>query len=218
MPRIKISHRNKIYSSKKAFERYARDLIYEKIGICESVKNTEYYDELIELLKRHHEFEDKSKNMIDLTIRKNSVGNGLEIHFVDKYNNYTDISWRTAIKGKARSVQQNFTNALRETIFNQIMDFKKNNINVCELCHSSEEVEYHADHKIHFEKLVFDFLDKNKLPVPKTFGDTTDGRNRTIFLKQDEQFKLSWENYHKDNAVLRILCKDCNLSRENYSN
>lgn len=218
MPRVKILHGNKIYNSKKEFERYARELIYKKIGICDSVKGTDYYEELIELLKRHHEFEDKSKNMNDLIIQKNSVGNGLEIHFVDEYNNFTDISWRTAIKGKARSIQQNFTNALRETIFNQIMEFKKNNVNVCELCNSSKEVEYHVDHKIHFQKLVVEFLDKNKLPVPKTFGNTNDGRNRTVFLKQDEEFKASWENYHKDNAVLRILCKDCNLSRKNYSN
>jgi hypothetical protein len=58
---IQINHRGVIYKSKKDFKEYADKLIYKNIGVCENIKDNSYYQELLDLLKRHPEYKKKLK-------------------------------------------------------------------------------------------------------------------------------------------------------------
>lgn len=54
---------------------------------------------------------------------------------------------------------------------------------------------------------------KDRKDIPKDFENTES--NSKCFKESDKKFKEEWENYHKKNATLRILCNKCNNMKEN---
>ena len=46
----------------------------------------------------------------------------------------------------------------------------------------------------------------------------TDGSGRRCFKPIDSIFEKEWQEFHKDNAQLRILCQKCNLTRSKFKN
>lgn len=35
-----------------------------------------------------------------------------------------------------------------------------------------------------------------------------------MFKKEDNNFKQSFQNYHRENAILRLLCKECHKKKQ----
>jgi hypothetical protein len=219
---MKVSHRNKDYSTKKDFEEYVKCLIYNRIGICNSVlsKNIVLFNELDELMQRHPDYNEKTKTMKDMKIIKNKMNKkALEIRVIKSDGTEEDISWRIATDGKRKSNGQDLSAALRASIRFQVWEFKqKNNNNVCEICQLITD-DIHADHIIQFDKLMIDFLKickKNSIKIPEKFSQLNDGSNQTCFLTKDVSFESNWYDYHLEHAKLRILCSQCNLRRPKY--
>jgi hypothetical protein len=63
---------------------------------------------------------------------------------------------------------------------------------------------------------VIDFLRECPLEVPTEFSSATDGTYRTVFAYKNKEFADAWVKYHAEHAILRVLCKTCNLKRPNY--
>jgi len=156
--------------------------------------------------------------MKSIDIVENYFKNGLEIYIITKDGERIDISWRVAVNGK---IKNELKSSMRYVIDEQIKDFKNNNNKYCILCETKEfknELnEFHVDHQIHFEELVQNFLKyckENEIEIPSTFIDSTDGSNRKDLLECE--FRRKWIKYHKDNAILRYLCKYHNLTRKKF--
>jgi len=213
---IQINHRGVIYKSKKDFKEYADKLIYKNIGVCENIKDNSYYQELLDLLKRHPDYKTKTKNMMNLAIRINKLNKSSLAVWIIKLNNPDeDISWaKNCINSKNNSKQFELNGALRSSVQEQIMSFKNNTLHKCVKCNINAD---HVDHINHFESLTNMFFKKyeNNL-IPSDFDDMTDGSGRRCFKPIDIIFEKEWQEFHKCNAKLRILCQKCNLTRPKF--
>jgi len=62
----------------------------------------------------------------------------------------------------------------------------------------------------------FNEINKNIIP-PNSFEKTNDGTNRIKFKECDKEYENLFKKYHMENAILRPLCKNCNLTRSKHS-
>jgi hypothetical protein len=158
------------FKTQKALKEYFRGVI-DTIGLCENIKNEypKYYMDLLELFKRHPEYDIKCKDMINIKIRKNPRYHQLELYVEKDNGSCIDISYNVCISGKGSN---NLKKAMRNCIESQIEDFKLNNTGNCHLCNSNIkiEVDHHSD-LTPFEKLYCDFMDIYKLNIPNEFDD-----------------------------------------------
>jgi len=100
---------------------------------------------------------------------------------------------------------------MRNSIYPQIEEFKNNSIMECVLCYNTKNI--HIDHyEPQFIDLKTEFLSIWKGPLPNIF-EANDSHSK-IFNNIDNEFEKSWIEFHKTNAILRVLCKKCNLSRK----
>ena len=206
------------FKSQKSAETFIRNLINE-IGICSSVKNKDIakYSILYDLCLRHPD-SNKLKNIYDFMICKNKLNaSAYELNIINLDGSITDISWRVCITGKSKPYKTDLHSAFRICVDNQIKDFRKDNMLICALCNNSN-TEYHIDHVIHFQKIVEDFLQNYKGKLPEIFDITNDSTNRCCFKIEDIGLSNQFQDYHKQNAELRVLCKECNLRRSKYKN
>ena len=201
------------FKTQKALKLYFRGVI-DTIGLCESIKKEypNYYIDFLELFKRHPEYNEKCNNMIDIKIRRNVKYHQLELYIEKNNGDCIDISYNVCITGKGSN---NFKKAMRNCIESQILEFKLKNKGNCELCNSNIKIEIdHHSILTPFEKLCIDFMNINKLEIPNEFDDSDS--NSPYFKEKDKEFSNNWFNYHKNNVILRLLCKKCNTSQKKY--
>jgi hypothetical protein len=197
-------------------KKHFREII-DRIGVCNSVK-TEHPQEFLdfcEVFERHSDYPDKFIGFVDIKIDYNPEFKSQLVVYILKDNGLTeDVSvMNNCITGKRKD---NFKIAMRVSIQPQIDEYKKNNyIMACELCgeHDRIEIDHHSE-KSPFAKLYIDFMEMNTLPIPTSFNDTKSHMKR--FNKLDYKFEEKWIQYHKENAILRMLCRTCNNSQPKY--
>jgi len=217
MVRKPIEFLGKIYKTQGEFEAFVKNTIYKDIGICSDIKNIypSHYITLLEILKRHPNFISKTKNMSNVKIMKDTLNaTALKIMIVNNDASEVDISWKCAITGKIKGDKYNLMSAMRSSIDDQIYQFKMSNEGPCVLCGNTDKL--HVDHIIHFDEIAYNFInimEDEKINIPNNFGDTNDITHRRCFLEIDSVFKNKWVDYHYKNALLRILCQKCNLTR-----
>ena len=103
---------------------------------------------------------------------------------------------------------------MRSSVDEQIFQFRKKSNGKCVLCNNTNKL--HVDHIIHFDELIFKFINimKSKnIEIPNNFGETDDNTHRKCFLEANYDFKNCWINYHYENASLQMLCQNCNLTK-----
>lgn len=219
MPRKPVMFLDKEYKTQGEFEQYVKKIIYEDIGICYDIKNIypDEYSLLIKILERHPCYEIKSSNICNLKIQENQYKNGYEIIIIKKDGSLVDISWKVAITGKHKSKKGELMSAMRVSVEDQIEDFRRNcDIYCCELCGNNErlDVDHNDEKKSAFDELAYNFVnDNNDIKIPDNFGELNDGTNRRGFLEKNNVFKDKWVEYHRQYAILRMLCHKCNISR-----
>lgn len=220
MSRAPITCGNITFKTQKSFKEYINN-IKENIGECDSIKNDypEEYEFLTEAMKRHPEYVEKTKYMIDLKLNQNMKNTGMEFNIInskDAHEKITSISFLTIVSGKATNNETEFSTALRHVVKSQIDSFRNEKREFgklkCELCASNKDI--HIDHNNNyytFKSLMDNFIKEFNIPIPNMFDKDTDGSNVTILTKEDEWIGADFYNYHEKNAVLRILCRKCNL-------
>lgn len=214
---------NKEYSSQKEFEKFIKEIIYEKIKICNDIKNKypEEYKILVEFLKRHPTYDLKTKNMCNLKISSNKLNKkALEILILNNDKTEIDISWNQAIKGGHKTHKSELVSAMRSSIELQIINFKNNNEKICSKCGSDDKI--HIDHYNpqfnELTKMFIDYIKEKNIKIPTKFDDMIDKTNRRCFKVDDKIFEKKWKKYHKKKAELRVLCSNCNLTRSKTKN
>lgn len=181
-------------------------------GLCDSLKSERPndFEELITLFSEHpNAIEKRVNDLIDIKIVRNPNNYYYEFNIILSDFTINSISYIQCID-KTQSTNYDLNQAFRTSIRSQTFDFFNQSTKVCVLCGSKNQCQ--VDHIILFRYLTKDFLtNKDLLTIPKTF-DKNDS-HQLIFQEKDKQFSDDWFDYHKNNAVLRILCKKCNLSR-----
>ena len=167
----------------------------ERIGYCESFNETDK-QLFLEIIKGHP---DKQEGIEDFKIRPEYKSYAL---FVVRNGIEESISWCCCATGRGKTNNEMLNMALRNAIDYQIKDFREHN-NKCK-CGNQNHLE--VDHIIMFKYLVKSFNENRTIPT-----NFKDEGNR--YIVDDEEYNNEWIKYHKDNATLQILCKDCHSVR-----
>jgi hypothetical protein len=197
--------------TQKQLKKCVREKI-DEIGVCHSIK--EYYpeewNEFMYLFERHSDYPEKFNGLKDIKIRYNPVWKTqLEVIIIKNNGEEDDVSvLNNCISGKPKD---NLAIAMRNSVYPQIKNFKDNSILKCVLCSDTKCI--HIDHHDpQFIDLKTEFLSIWERPIPSTF-EQNDSHSK-IFANTDNKFEKSWIEFHRTNAILRVLCKKCNLSRK----
>jgi hypothetical protein len=207
-----IEVNNILFKTQKELTEYVQKLI-RKIGITNDVSDVFLY----ELIKRHAYYTEKTKNMKSIGIELCPNPDFLRLYILNIDNTQTEISFIKCIANKqiteSKYNKQLFFKALRHSIDSQIQAYKLFNFPaMCELCNDEAE---HADHINHFEGIGNDFIKQFSIIIPTDYIKIPITFN-IKFCEEDNDIKLLFQEYHKQVAKLRPLCKHCNLTRTKY--
>lgn len=229
---IKIG--NKEFKFKKDALNYYKEILNSyDFG---EILSDEHYNDIIDLLNyditytdNHPDFEDKETDTDendDYIIENVRIG---KVQFNTKCfellykNGETDyISYRLRITKPKENLYDDFRQAARNAIHNDIRSVKqeyfdnysKKGIVPCqETGVKSNWSELVVDHRQPntFSVIVDRFIELNKIDLKKV-EYITDENN--FYLFKDKELSENFKNYHKEKAVLRIVRKECNSSRE----
>lgn len=145
---------------------------------------------LIELLKRHPNWEEKNGcGICQLIITKDHNGS-YHMTLVRHDDTRDTISWKSACTGRGMSPRQEKLWAYRKEIEDQIAAFRSKTSSIvnCAHCGGFFSEAPHVDHTPPFSKLVSDFETINEEIV-------------------------AFSEYHAKNATLKLLCRPCNMEK-----
>lgn len=201
------------YSSKAKLEQFTRKLLND-IAPAKVVPNSYEFNFLCQLLDRHPNKDEKIGVGINyFLVTKWFAGVALELHRID--GSMVDVSWVTCCKGVGKSNKENLISAMRRAIRGQVLTYKALCESKCELCGTTKG-SMHVDHVVMFKDLVGLFLAQmlsQGIEPPILFDDDPEFFCAK-FRKEDFDFMLAWQVFHKNHASLRILCANCNLGRK----
>ena len=180
-----------------------------------------YKDDLLTLLKRHTEAEDK----IGCGVSYFYVGKaayGTKCFFVKRVDGTTtDFSYITATKAKSKTVNQSFIDACRLISTEQTRKFKMDAFNsgpvFCEITNKPLTLETcHVDHEYPntFENIVRAFMSQIDWSE-EDISKPNDNQFLTTIVNEELAKKFRW--YHEKCANLRLLYGPVNMSIGNRS-
>ncbi|MBD2450931.1 DCL family protein [Nostoc sp. FACHB-152] len=126
-----------------------------------------------------------------------------------------DFSYQKCKYNLDRLIVKRRESAYREAVVNQTWEYRfvqTNSKQVCEICGASQGLQVDHDQPL-FSTLINDF-EKNRTDIPKEFEDATGTYLSKRFCEKDSEYQKSWQQYHQQHAVLRLLCKKHNLTRK----
>jgi hypothetical protein len=158
-----------------------------KRNVFQILSSGEDFNFLMELFKRHPEYSEK----VGGGVKHLKITPNLESFHIDLFrldNTITDISWNTAIRGRGRTEYGDKMRELRESIDDQIKDFRKSQgiLSHCPKCNEQLLKAPHVDHTPSFSSIVGMFH----------LSDETD-----------------FPSFHKRIAKLQFLCAVCNFKK-----
>ncbi len=210
------------FNTKKIFEVYVRNQIYNVIGFGYYESGSTNYSFLYKLFQRHPFFDFLVKKYICIKgfqLEENLINrNAIHMSFVAESGDYVPISWKKCITPIVKSVadrnKERLIESMREAISPDTMAFKRGATQSCKFCGSTSNL--HTDHSdVSFKKISTDFLlvcVSSAISVPQIFEcDLATCMPR--FRVEDAEFSRSWYEYHRSIAVYQILCQTCNLKK-----
>lgn len=213
---------NKTFITKKVFEVYVRNELYNVIGFGYYKTGTDNYSFLYKLFQRHPFFEFLVKKYVSIKgflLEENLVNrNAIHMSFVAESNEYIPISWNKCITPIIKSVadknKERLIESMREAISPDTLSFRRNAIQSCKFCGSTSNL--HTDHSdVSFKKISTDFLlvcVSSGVSIPQIF-ECDLGTCMPHFRIEDAEFSRSWYEYHRSIAVYQILCQACNSKK-----
>jgi hypothetical protein len=221
MKRNPILVADKSFRTQTECEEYTRQLLSE-IGVTDSVKqtNVNHFEYLLSLCKRHPNSEKKLCQFEDFQLRRPALNRkGMELSILNVDGSMTEISWIKCVSGKPSTNKSKFHSALRQSVCDQIKEFRnKCEKSQCPECECSLlDTRYHIDHyEPQFAELVDNFLALNKsIRIPDIYNKKP-LTFELYFLDSDKWIGNLFEEYHLNNATLRVICEQCNLRRKKY--
>lgn len=121
------------------------------------------------------------------------------IHFKNKYG-FDHFSTKKALNENKQNQKKNILVAFRQAVEYQIIPMRKPG--------------YHIDHVIPFHVLLSDFLnDKGMKLFDVNIEPLYDPSRLGLYILSDHELKDMWQEYHKQNAKLRLIEPQENLSK-----
>ena len=192
------------------------------IGLCPSLKDEhpEKYIYFRDLFQRHPDAERKKVDKIEdiffkrfpkVSRRKRVLQVcDYQIHIRTSDGDEDSISWVKSMRREDYSIEKKLTSAMRHSIEGQIRIFRLSQMPTpCVECGTKKELT--VDHINHFEGLSYYFL-KLHPDHPVEFSEDP-VTNQDCFREEDDTYRKLWQNYHKEEANLQILCIGCNQGR-----
>jgi hypothetical protein len=152
-------------------------------------------------------------------------------------NRWVTVSWRSSILLEFPTAKLQtcpIRAAMRQCVRRQICTFRRSvqtrtprdrcpvvGLGLsCALCDQADpSMVYHVDHQEPtFAALVCTFLSttRNRMDCPDPSVIQYGRNGRRQFPLTCQSFARRWRNFHQQHAVLRILCRDCNLRRSKH--
>jgi hypothetical protein len=220
---VLITISNKSFKTKNECIKYIQTIL-KKYFLDDYEKKFIY-----ELLKRHPYYNEKINDAICdncgcISIQK-YMGNNCFV-VLKNNNNIDPFSYTTCLSGKINNrndIITAFRNSIKQDIFIYRNKIFFDNYDVfCELCNIKlfNDINTHIDHIIKFRDLLINFCcDENlnilDIEVIKTNNDIKLINNIVVntneLIINDTIILNKWIKYHKNNALLRPLCKQCNI-------
>lgn len=183
----------------------------------------ETHDLLLSLIERHPEAEQKIGIGIE-RFYKAPTEIGTNCFWIERTDgSKTDFSYYTAVKAKGKSLYQEFAEACRSSVNEDLKRTKeeffqkhgdKDGKVECEVSGNKIGIyESHLDHKkpLTFQVLVNTFIAANNITISREMLSTSkDAQFTTEFI--DQEIKNKFKEYHHKMAQLRILNPKANLS------
>lgn len=182
------------FKTKQECSKRIRELIY-KIGITNKVTD----ELLLEYIKQHPRWADT-----DVGIEQSGQSNYLRVYFAP----YDVISWESILKPP--TLKSIYTQALRNSISDQVKLYRASCASIqCEWCKCTEKIE--VDHVYEFKNIVVDFEKKYNFPIPTEY--TKNSNYYSCFRDEEKEIELTFQQFHQEVAVYRLLCRPCNIGR-----
>ena len=140
------------------------------------------------------------RNFADFAVRRDLLNtSALALYIVNTDGSTTEISWRKCITRKAETGLSMFRAALRNSVKDQVLDFRAAQASVtgsaCPTCsrpiapslarpsalHKQTD-SFHVDHVVHFAKLVEDFMEESKGSSPSRTPRSRTSSGSAIFI------------------------------------
>lgn len=221
---------NITFSSMSELKKYVRETIipYGKKECISATTNSNHFNFLIDLLKKHERYEEKKGKGEIKNLKQAFFDYGNKMICTWDDGTETAVSWRKCLGRKKGSVNNKFDSAMRMSVRDQTFSFKKNMWEdnyylICNICKTKTEEEnevfsnkWHVDHSIAFDKLKKRFLKKTSHKKPIEFKDYGKGHTykySKTFKNENDPFVKEWIKFHKENATYQILCNCCNCSK-----
>ena len=169
-----------------------------------------------QVLRHHYQYALKvGAGVARIEVRTNPSWNGATrgFWFVLTDNTAIDISWVVALQPGGRpTTKNNVTSAARYEVVPQIHAVHADGeCGFCPLCNEGmvRGFDLHVDHAVHFDALFADWLKQNDL----SYGNLEIEDLGLDSRFADRVLADEWQQWHRDNAVLRLTHAVCNLSR-----
>ena len=163
----------------------------------------------MELFLTHPDYPEKVVIVLDIAIIKNKINpKYVELQLIKSNSDTDNISYLACINKPNNT--KNLKEAMRYAIVPQILEFKNNQVKLeCSICKSNEDIQ--IDHLILF-KHIYDEYIKTRNDIPSNFNENY--FNGAQIKPEDNLFEKEWCEFHQQKAILRCLCKNCNLTRK----
>ena len=203
------------FKTKKELHEYTKKFLEEN-GVCEIDNlDKEKFSFLLSLYSRKPSHKDYIKNIQRFKITLNPVKHDKPNHLscIDNNNNEFVFSWNACCNGRDTKESEKLKEACRTSIKEQTASCWHSN-NKCYSCGKNKITGFEVDHFNEFIKIVNDFMEINTIKIPDNF-ESDAITSQYMFKKEDDNFKQSFQNYHRENAILRLLCKECHREKTN---
>lgn len=192
------------------------------------LRSNEDFEFLYALVRRHPHSDNKIGCGIKSFEIVKTVWNNWCLYLTRQDGSRTDFSWRECLKATPEG--QSMVKAMRRAVDLQILEYLETKTfkgQLCCLCNKA--VAEHVDHvpPDTFEVISGAFLKMQESKPPRKPSQPDDRENRVHHKGlidtysddgdlgrrfTDPTIEKEWQDYHRNQAVLRFLCAFCNLS------
>ena len=128
-----------------------------------------------------------------------------------------DFSYEKCKSDMTRLIEKRRESAYREAVQQQITDYRfvhRKSSQSCDHpgCTSNKDIQVDHQHPS-FKELVSSF-EQEQDDIPTEFEEAVGTIYTKRFRESDSAYGEAWQKYHQRHAVLRLLCKEHNLTRK----
>ena len=202
------------FKTKKDLHEHTEKLL-EKKGVCEIDNLDKDFLFFLSLYSRKPSHSDYVRTIQKFKITLDPIKKIKTNHLscIDNNNKEFIFSWRSCCDGRDTKMIDKLKEAFRTSIKEQTASFWCNN-NKCYSCGKNKTDGFEVDHLNEFSKIYMDFMKINTIQIPDDF-ESDPITSQYMFKKKDYELKQAFQNYHRENAILQLLCKECHREKTN---